>query len=58
MKPEPLVPGEVYRFTVDLGEVLHVFPAGHIIQLDVTSSNFPRRARNPNNYAALASKGG
>jgi predicted acyl esterase len=57
-KPEPLVPGKVYQFTIDLGEVLHVFPAGHIIQLDVTSSNFPRRARNPNNYAALAAKGG
>ena len=56
--PEPLVLGEVYRFTIDLGEVLHVFPAGHIIQLDVTSSNFPRRARNPNNYAALVAKGG
>ncbi len=56
--PEPLVPGEVYQFTIDLGEVLHVFPVGHIIQLDVTSSNFPRRARNPNNYAALAAKGG
>lgn len=56
--PEPLVPGEVYPFTIDLGEVLHLFPAGHIIQLDITSSNFPRRARNPNNYAALAAKGG
>lgn len=57
-KPEPLVSGDVYRFTVDLGEVLHVFPARHIIQLDATSSNFPRRARNPNNHAALAPKGG
>ena len=56
--PEPLVPGEVYQFTIDLGEVLHVFQVGHIIQLDITSSNFPRRARNPNNYAALAAKGG
>jgi hypothetical protein len=56
--PEPLVPGKVYQFTIDLGEVLHVFPAGHIIQLDITSSNFPRRARNPNNYDALAAKGG
>jgi len=56
--PEPLVPEKVYQLTIDLGEVLHVFPAGHIIQLDITSSNFPRRARNPNNYAALAGKGG
>jgi predicted acyl esterase len=56
--PAPLVQGVVYSFTIDLGEVLHVFPAGHIIQIDVTSSNFPRRARNPNNYAALAAKGG
>jgi len=56
--PEPLVPGAVYQVMIDLGEVLHVFQAGHIIQLDITSSNFPRRARNPNNYAALAAKGG
>ena len=56
--PEPLAPGQVYQFTIDLGEVLHVFQVGHIIQLDITSSNFPRRARNPNNYAALAAKGG
>ncbi len=57
-KPTPLVPGAVYAFTVDLGEVNHTFAPGHVIQLDVTSSNFPRRARNPNNFAALAAKGG
>lgn len=57
-KGEPLVPEQVYEFTIDLGQVLHVFAAGHVIQLDVTSSNFPRQARNPNNYAALAAKGG
>jgi predicted acyl esterase len=57
-RPEPLEPGRIYAVTIDLGEVLHTFPAGHVIQLDVTSSNFPRRARNPNNYAALAAKGG
>ncbi|HEX9016827.1 MAG TPA: CocE/NonD family hydrolase C-terminal non-catalytic domain-containing protein, partial [Chloroflexota bacterium] len=34
---------------IDLGEVLHTFPAGHVVQLDVTSSDFPRRARNPCN---------
>jgi uncharacterized protein len=46
--PQPLSPDRVYRLTVDLGHIHHTFAAGSRIELDVTSSNFPRRARNTN----------
>jgi uncharacterized protein len=47
-EPRPLSPGRVERLTVDLGHIHHSFAAGHRIGIDVTSSNFPRRARNTN----------
>ena len=47
-EPVPLIPGEIYEFTINLGDMNHLFKAGHRIQVDVTSSNFPRRARNTN----------
>jgi predicted acyl esterase len=34
--------------TIYLGDIYHTFRAGHCIEVDVTSSNFPRRARNTN----------
>ncbi len=40
--------GTVYEFTIDLGDISQVFKAGHKIQVDISSSNFPRRDRNPN----------
>ncbi len=47
-EPRPLVPGRVERLTIGLGDIHHTFRAGHRIEIDVTSSNFPRRARNTN----------
>jgi uncharacterized protein len=47
-EPRRLVPGQVERLTIDLGHIHHTFRAGHRIEVDVTSSNFPRRARNTN----------
>ena len=47
-EPRPLVPGRVGRLTIDLGHIHHTFVAGSGIEVDVTSSNFPRRARNTN----------
>ncbi len=44
----PLDPDRVERLTIDLGHLHHTFTAGHRIEIDVTSSNFPRRARNTN----------
>src|SRR5262249_43553556 len=44
--PQPLAPDQVYRVTIHLGDIHHTFAAGSRLQVDVTSSNFPRRARN------------
>jgi hypothetical protein len=45
---KPLQPGAVYRLEIDLGGTSNVFMAGHRIRLEISSSNFPRFARNPN----------
>jgi putative CocE/NonD family hydrolase len=47
-EPRPLTPSRVERVTIDLGHIHHTFRAGHRLEVDVTSSNFPRRARNTN----------
>jgi len=47
-EPVPLKPGGIHEFTIHLGDISHVFKAEHRIRVDVTSSNFPRRARNTN----------
>jgi hypothetical protein len=47
-EPHQLVPDRVERLTINLGHICHTFGAEHRIELDVTSSNFPRRARNTN----------
>jgi len=46
-------PGRIYEFTIDLGDTSQVFKAGHRIQVDISSSNFPRRDRNTNTGHAL-----
>jgi putative CocE/NonD family hydrolase len=47
-EPQPLVSDQVYRLTIGLGDIHHTFQAGSRIEVDITSSNFPRRARNTN----------
>jgi putative CocE/NonD family hydrolase len=46
--PRHLIPGRVEKLTISLGHIHHTFAAGHRIEIDVTSSNFPRRVRNSN----------
>jgi putative CocE/NonD family hydrolase len=46
--PQHLAPDQVYEVTVHLGDIYHTFAAGNRLQVDITSSNFPRRARNTN----------
>ena len=46
--PQPLMPDRIERLTVDLGHIHHTLAVGHRIGVDVTSSNFPRHARNTN----------
>jgi putative CocE/NonD family hydrolase len=42
-------PGKVYLFDIDLWATSYVVPAGHRLRVEVSSSNFPRYARNLNN---------
>ena len=46
--PSLLEPGEVYKYTIDLWATSNVFKRGHQIRVEVSSSNFPRFARNTN----------
>lgn len=43
-----------YQIDVDLGVTSYVFPAGHRIRLEVSSSNFPRFDRNLNTTHPMA----
>jgi putative CocE/NonD family hydrolase len=47
-EPGHLVPDRVESLTINLGHICYTFGAGHRLEVDVTSSNFPRRARNTN----------
>jgi hypothetical protein len=47
-RPAEVVPGQVYKYTIDLWATGNVFKAGHRIRLYVSSSNFPRFDRNLN----------
>jgi hypothetical protein len=52
-KPALLVPGRIYQVTIPLWETAYVFKATHQIQLQITSSNFPRFDRNLNTAKPL-----
>ena len=47
-KPALMNPGQVYRFTIDLWSTSNVFRKGHILRLEISSSDFPRFDRNLN----------
>ncbi len=49
----PVEPGKVYAYTISLWETSMVFKARHRLRLEVSSSNFPRYARNQNTGLAL-----
>ncbi len=51
--PQHLEPERVYRLTIGLAHIHHRLRAGNRIEVDVTSSNFPRRARNTNSGNAM-----
>jgi putative CocE/NonD family hydrolase len=46
--PTLMTPGQVYKLTLDLWATSNVFKKGHILRLEISSSNFPRFDRNPN----------
>jgi putative CocE/NonD family hydrolase len=47
-QPSEVMPGKIYRYSIDLWATANVFKAGHRIRLYVSSSNFPRFNRNLN----------
>jgi uncharacterized protein len=47
-RPEPIEPGKIYEYSIDLWATSNLFKAGHRIRLYVSSSNFPRFNRNLN----------
>ena len=53
-QPDPITPGQVYEYLIDLMATSQVFKAGHRIRVDVSSSNFPCFDRNPGNGAPSA----
>jgi hypothetical protein len=49
-----LRPGEIARYEIDLWATSYLFPAGHQIRVEISSSNFPRFDRNPNTGGVIA----
>jgi uncharacterized protein len=47
-KPALINPGQIYKLTIDLWSTSNVFLKGHILRLEISSSNFPRFDRNLN----------
>ena len=50
-RPSKMNPNEVYRLNLDLWYTSNLFQTGHRIRVEVTSSDFPRYARNMNTGA-------
>jgi putative CocE/NonD family hydrolase len=55
-EPRRLLQGQVERLTINFGHIHYTFRSGHRIEVDVTSSNFPRRARNTNSGNPVLAK--
>ena len=47
-QPSLIEPGKTYEYSIPLGPVATVFPKGHRIRLQISSSSFPKLARNLN----------
>ena len=44
----PIEPGQIYQYEIDLWATSYVVQPGHRIRVEISSSNFPRFARNLN----------
>jgi hypothetical protein len=47
-KSEPLEPGKIYEFEIDLWSTSLVLSPGHRVRIAISSSNSPRFEPNPN----------
>jgi putative CocE/NonD family hydrolase len=52
-KPEPLIPGKPTRVEMTMPDVLHTFPKGHRIMVQIQSSWFPLVDRNPQKFVDI-----
>jgi putative CocE/NonD family hydrolase len=52
--PKPIRPQQVYEYKIDLWSTSNLFLKGHLIRLEVSSSNFPRFDRNLNTGKSAA----
>ena len=52
--PTLIEPGRVYEYRFSLWETSNTFKAGHLIRVEVSSSNFPQFDRNLNSGEELA----
>lgn len=46
--PSLITPGQIYKFNIDVWATSNVFKKGHVLRLEISSSNFPRFDRNLN----------
>ncbi|WP_158768880.1 CocE/NonD family hydrolase [Paraglaciecola sp. L1A13] len=53
-KPKLIEPGKVYKYDIDMWATSYKLSPGDRIRIDITSSNFPRLARNLNTGADFA----
>jgi uncharacterized protein len=51
---KPIEPGKIYEYKIDMWSTSNVFLKGHVIRLEVSSSNFPRFDRNLNTGKSAA----
>jgi putative CocE/NonD family hydrolase len=58
LKSEPITPGELYRYEINMSSTAIAFQPGHRIRLEISSSNFPHFDRNPNTGRPLAERSG
>jgi len=47
-KREPIEPGKVYEYEINVGSTSNLFSRGHQIRVEISSSNFPHYDRNLN----------
>lgn len=52
--PKLIAPGKVYKYDIDLWATSYLLSPGDRLRIDITSSNFPRLARNLNTGAPFA----
>jgi len=53
-EPRLIEPGKIYKYDIDLWATSYVLSPGDRLRVDITSSNFPRLARNLNTGAPFA----